>query len=84
MQQQHANDAAEMILLHLNMNKATLRLLFQPTPHPFPHSMLDIVVLVNLILFCGGNSAYIYAYIANWIEAQISADLYSSCGLCVS
>lgn len=85
--QQHANDAAEMILLHLNMNKAILSPASMcpchtPTPSSPPtHFKLDILVLVNQILFSGGNPAL---YIADWIETQIGADLHSSCApLCI-
>lgn len=51
------------------------------TPLPTPTPTLDILVLVNQILFSGGNPA---SYIADWVEAQIGAGRHSSFGPCVS
>lgn len=83
--QQHANEVGEMILLHLNMSKAILSPLSSicpcHIPPPPPTPTLDILVLVNQILFSGGNPE---SHIADWIGAQIGAGRHSSFGPCVS
>lgn len=79
MHQQHAKDTAEMILLQHDQGyfESLINVSLLHTYHTYTHFKLDILVLVNQILFSGGNPAL---YIAHWIEAEIGEDLHSSYG----